>query len=389
MIHGIFHGDLHGGNLFVLPDGRVALLDFGITGRMDEPKRRAFLRLLIGATMNDVKGQLAALRDLGALPPDTDLDAVIARPRASTGRRSTRPRYARRADRRDPEGREGAARLRRPAAQGAHAVRQEHGVPRRRHRLAGPRPRPVRRDRRHLDVLRRDPRRAHRRARSASTPTATSSTSTGVKGSFGVDPEPPSASPTASCRSAASSSASRLAEAREHARPSTARLGCRRAPGDRPLLGRLRGPADRPPARSATRLIMVKADGCVAIHADGGAYKPLNWMNAPNRLVEQRRTGGSSPTPRARRSRSLIEEVLSDTAHELGVDPGLQKDGVEAHLQELLAANPDHHRRRADAWCAASTPPTSARSTCSAATPTARPWPSRSSAAARSTASSS
>ena len=46
MIHGIFHGDLHGGNLFVLPDGRVALLDFGIIGRMDEPKRRAFLRLL-------------------------------------------------------------------------------------------------------------------------------------------------------------------------------------------------------------------------------------------------------------------------------------------------------------------------------------------------------
>jgi len=77
MIHGIFHGDLHGGNLFVLPDGRTALLDFGIVGRMDDTKRRAFLRLLIGATMNDVKSQLEALRDLGALPPDTDLDAVI------------------------------------------------------------------------------------------------------------------------------------------------------------------------------------------------------------------------------------------------------------------------------------------------------------------------
>jgi ubiquinone biosynthesis protein len=77
MIHGIFHGDLHGGNLFVLSDGRVGLLDFGITGRMDEPKRQAFLRLLITATMNDVKGQLAALRDLGALPMDTDLDAVV------------------------------------------------------------------------------------------------------------------------------------------------------------------------------------------------------------------------------------------------------------------------------------------------------------------------
>lgn len=77
MINGIFHGDLHGGNLFVLADGRVALLDFGITGRLSEPRRLAFLRLLMSSTMNDVKGQLTALRDLGALPPDTDLDEVI------------------------------------------------------------------------------------------------------------------------------------------------------------------------------------------------------------------------------------------------------------------------------------------------------------------------
>lgn len=77
MIHGIFHGDLHGGNLFVLPDGRTALLDFGIVGRLSEPRRLAFLRLLMTATSNDLRGQLAALRDLGALPPDTDLDAVI------------------------------------------------------------------------------------------------------------------------------------------------------------------------------------------------------------------------------------------------------------------------------------------------------------------------
>ena len=77
MIHGIFHGDLHGGNLFVLPDGRTALLDFGIVGRLDDARRRAFLRLMLGATTNDVKGQLAALRDLGALPADTDLRAVI------------------------------------------------------------------------------------------------------------------------------------------------------------------------------------------------------------------------------------------------------------------------------------------------------------------------
>jgi ubiquinone biosynthesis protein len=76
LIHGIFHGDLHGGNLFVRPDGRTALLDFGITGRLDERRRTAFLRLLMAGTSNDPLGQLAALRDLGALPPDTDLEAV-------------------------------------------------------------------------------------------------------------------------------------------------------------------------------------------------------------------------------------------------------------------------------------------------------------------------
>ncbi|MDE0803440.1 MAG: AarF/UbiB family protein [Acidimicrobiales bacterium] len=76
-IHGIFHGDLHGGNLFVLPDGRTALLDFGITGRLDDRKRTALLRMLMSGTSNDPKGQLAAFRDLGALPMDTDLDAVV------------------------------------------------------------------------------------------------------------------------------------------------------------------------------------------------------------------------------------------------------------------------------------------------------------------------
>jgi ubiquinone biosynthesis protein len=77
MLYGVFHGDLHGGNLFVQPDGRVALLDYGITGRLDQPRRLAFLRLLMAGTVNDVSQQLSALRDLGALPPDTDLDAVM------------------------------------------------------------------------------------------------------------------------------------------------------------------------------------------------------------------------------------------------------------------------------------------------------------------------
>lgn len=77
IIHGVFHGDLHGGNLFVREDGKVALFDFGITGRLDQVRRAAFLRMLMGSTVNDPKMQLSALRDLGALPADTDLDTVI------------------------------------------------------------------------------------------------------------------------------------------------------------------------------------------------------------------------------------------------------------------------------------------------------------------------
>ena len=89
----------------------------------------------------------------------------------------------------------------------------------------------------------------------------------------------------------------------------------------------------------AVRLIMVKADGCVAIHADGGAYKPLNWMNAPNTVDEQADRWVVS-SPKGETLTINVAEVLHDSLHELGVDPGLQKDGVEAHLQELLAANP-------------------------------------------------
>ncbi len=89
----------------------------------------------------------------------------------------------------------------------------------------------------------------------------------------------------------------------------------------------------------AVRLIMVKADGCVAIHADGGAYKPLNWMNAPNTLHEEQ-DRWTITNPRGETLTVTLHEVLSDIDHELGADPGLQKDGVEAHLQELLAAAP-------------------------------------------------
>ena len=89
----------------------------------------------------------------------------------------------------------------------------------------------------------------------------------------------------------------------------------------------------------ATRLIMVKADGCVAIHADGGAYKPLNWMNSPNTLATAD-TEWIVTNPKGEQLTITLHEVFLDSLHELGEDPGLQKDGVEAHLQELLAAAP-------------------------------------------------
>ncbi len=90
---------------------------------------------------------------------------------------------------------------------------------------------------------------------------------------------------------------------------------------------------------SAVRLVMVKADGSVSIHADDRAYKPLNWMSPPCRIEES--PGVWRVVNKAgEQLRITLEEVLADHTYELGVDPGLRKDGVEAHLQELLAANP-------------------------------------------------
>lgn len=96
----------------------------------------------------------------------------------------------------------------------------------------------------------------------------------------------------------------------------------------------------------ATRLLVVKADGSVLVHSDGGSYKPLNWMNPPCTLREARLDDGTIEwTVAAQKSddtlRILLEEVLSDSSYELGIDPGLQKDGVEKHLQELLAEHPE------------------------------------------------
>jgi RecB family endonuclease NucS len=106
----------------------------------------------------------------------------------------------------------------------------------------------------------------------------------------------------------------------------------------------------------ANRLILVKSDGSVSIHADDRAYKPLNWMSPPCSLVElpaplssTTDAPGSEPLTavwevRGRDGDTLqisLAEVFHDSSHELGVDPGLQKDGVEAHLQALLAEHPE------------------------------------------------
>ena len=86
----------------------------------------------------------------------------------------------------------------------------------------------------------------------------------------------------------------------------------------------------------ATRLLLIKTDGCISIHSDGGAYKPLNWMVAPNVINEE--PNRWIVTNRKGETLTIaIEEILLDSTHDLGDDPGLQKDGVEARLQELLA----------------------------------------------------
>ena len=108
----------------------------------------------------------------------------------------------------------------------------------------------------------------------------------------------------------------------------------------------------------ATRLLMVKADGSVLIHSDGGSYKPLNWMSPPCVMVEvapaeDEAADGATAVWVVQHGRSedrlrvRIHEILSDTSHDLGVDPGLVKDGVEAHLQRLLA---EHITTLGDGW---------------------------------------
>lgn len=99
----------------------------------------------------------------------------------------------------------------------------------------------------------------------------------------------------------------------------------------------------------ATRVLMLKSDGSVLVHSDGGSYKPLNWMSPPCTVREGTTDDGRiewTVTAKAAKGaapdtlRILIEELLHDSSHDLGIDPGLQKDGVEKHLQEMLAEHP-------------------------------------------------
>jgi RecB family endonuclease NucS len=94
----------------------------------------------------------------------------------------------------------------------------------------------------------------------------------------------------------------------------------------------------------AVRVLMVKADGSVLVHADGGSYKPLNWMSPPCTLRESDADGALTWVVENRAGETLrirVFEVHHDSSHDLGVDPGLVKDGVEAHLQALLAEQVD------------------------------------------------
>lgn len=108
----------------------------------------------------------------------------------------------------------------------------------------------------------------------------------------------------------------------------------------------------------ATRLLLVKADGSVLVHSDGGSYKPLNWMSPPCKLSvgqpdEAAAERGVIETWTVQQSKTddrlivSLHEVLHDSSHDLGVDPGLVKDGVEAHLQKLLA---EQVNRLGDGW---------------------------------------
>jgi ubiquinone biosynthesis protein len=321
LIHGIFHGDLHGGNLFVLPDGRTALLDFGITGRLNETKRLAMLRLMMGGSTNDVRAQLSALRDLGALPADADLDEV------SRELKLEDPFV-------DPL-----------SLSGEQLVGELQQVVKALLGFGARMPKELMLFVKNMVFL--------DNAIATLAPDLDMIDEVAQMSIYFAtrhgETTPSTRSRTASCSSAGRRSGrSCRPSPGGAANPGTASRAPLGSPAMRLVVARCtvdyagRLTAHLP---AAVRLIMFKADGCVAVHADGGAYKPLNWMNAPNTVTEAVDDAGRGVwTVRAAKGETLtitLHEILSDTSHEMGVDPGLLKDGVEAHLQELLAANCD------------------------------------------------
>ena len=376
MINGIFHGDLHGGNLLVLADGRTALLDFGIVGRLDDARRVAFLRLMVAATTNDLKGQMAALRDLGALPADTDLRAVIrdlgfdqapVDPTTLTG---------------DQLVKEVQRVMKGLLGYGARMPKElmlyvknlvflDAAIA----RLAPD-----------LDILaeianisvRFATRHGERLGRDLGFDVDESAIDMdGVKAGFGLDPSVERLTHRELQPAVRSSSNACARERRAVDSP------CGSSSPAAPSTTTGGSTAHLP---DAVRLIMVKADGCVAIHADGGAYKPLNWMNAPNQLA-MTTTCGSSPTARASGSPSPSSRCCPTSArprHRPRTAEGRRRGASPSAPRRQPAVIDDGLRLVRREY-----PTDIGPVDLSAAMSTAASWPSRSNGAVRSTVSSS
>ena len=291
---GIFHGDLHGGNLFVLPDGRTALLDFGIVGRLDDARRRAFLRLMLGATTNDVKGQLAAL-GTSARCRRTRTCGRLSRTCASTS--------LRRSD--DAEREELVKEVQRVVkallGYGARMPKELMLYVKNMVFLDGA----IARLAPDLDILAEIANislhfaQAHgeRLGRELGIDqTQMEVNLDGVKASLGLN----ASTQRMTYRDLQKRRELINKRMRDHVRSPPDRAAT--VGGMRLVIARCRVDYDGRLAAhlpEAVRLLMVKADGCVAVHADGGAYKPLNWMRTQRPAGATGSLGDHQPQGRA------------------------------------------------------------------------------------------
>ena len=312
MIHGIFHGDLHGGNLFVLPDGRTALLDFGIVGRLtrrapagvpaddgggDDQRRagRRWRRCATSARSRPTPTSTRSSATCGSTRPPIDPTTLTGEEMVKEVQRVVKALLG-----------YGARMPKELMLYVKNMVFLDGAIA----RLA-PDLDLLGRDRQHLDDVR-DATASGSGASSASTHGRCSSTSTASRPASGSTPRS-IGSPTASSRQRRELIQKRM---RDHVQVALSAVGQRNVGRVRLVIARCtvdytgRLSAHLP---EATRLIMVKADGCVAIHADGGAYKPLNWMNAPNTLVD---VGDRwiVTNPKGETLTITLHEVISDVA---------------------------------------------------------------------------